>query len=206
MTRDELASDLSYVRALAEEGRKAPLIGGSILVFFGVLLAIAYSAQWALLAEAFGHANPLWYPVVWIGFGVAASIGAPLLRGRVKNLPGAESAANRVDRVVWQGVGAGIMAVVVGAIGHSVASHDYTAPNVIMAFGFGVYGIALRSTAIFSESGWLRPFALFAFVWSAILWFFVDQPWAYLLAAAGCVVVLIIPGAVMMRRQPAALA
>jgi len=205
MTRDELAQDLSYVRAIAEDGQKAPLIGGSVLIYFGVLLTVAYSIQWALLTGQFGHTSSIWFPVLWISFGLAMS-GVGLLRGRVRKLPGASSMANRTDGVIWQGVGVAILAVVIGAISHSIAKQDFTAPNLIMAFGFGAYGVALRSTAILSDNGWLRPFALLSFVLSAVLLFFLDEPWTYLLAAAGCVAVLILPGVVMMQREPKPLA
>jgi hypothetical protein len=49
MTRDEMLADLAYARTLAEEGRHAPLLGGAYLVFWGLLNAAAFAAQFAII-------------------------------------------------------------------------------------------------------------------------------------------------------------
>lgn len=206
MTRDEIAQDLSYVRALAEEGRNAPLVGGSIVVYFGVILAVAYGLQWAFITHQFGSPQGIWFAALWTGFGIASAIGVFLLRRRARQLPGAASSANRVDGIVWSGVGIAFFPVVLGSVARSVVSQDPTAPNVIMAFGFAAYGVVLRTTSILSQTSWLRAFALLSYAWSAALWFYMNEPWAYLLASAGCVTVLIVPGVIMMGREPKAIA
>ena len=52
MTQDQLQSikdDIAYMKALAQEGRQAPLLGGSILIAAGVIFGLASLGQWALL-------------------------------------------------------------------------------------------------------------------------------------------------------------
>ena len=203
MTREEMLQDLNYARTLAEEGRQAPLIGGAYLVMFGLMLGACYAGQYAALTGAM----PLQYlGPMWLMFGVAAFVGVMLLRGRTRAMPGGASIANRADRVVWQGVTAAILAVVIGSILRTVLTADTTAPNVIMAAGFGLYGVVLYSTSCLSNAKWLRGFAFVAFLVSAGLWFFMDEPWAYVLASAASIVVLLIPGLVMMRREPTSVA
>ena len=201
MTREELLQDLAYARNLAEEGRQAPLIGGAYLVMFGVLLALAYGAQYAALTGVFPLNN---VGLVWLAFGAAAVIGSLLLRGRVRAMPGAASVANRTDRTVWQAVSWAILFVVAGAIARGIAYGDYSATNAIMAAGFGLYGVALYSTASLSGHMWLRAFAWLSWSASFTMWLFLGQPWAYLAAAAGAVLVLLVPGLIMMRREPSA--
>ncbi|MGQ0532493.1 MAG: hypothetical protein ACT4OF_07360 [Caulobacteraceae bacterium] len=201
MTRDEMLADLAYARTLAEEGRNAPLIGGSYFVMFGVLLAICYSAQWAVLAGLLGI-EPSLIGVIWVGFGIAAGAGSALLSKRVRALPGGAAIPNRVDRNVWFGVVFAILTVVAGSVLRAVLLGDFTAPNAIVAAGFGLYGVALYVTAAISGQSWLRVFAFLAWAVSAALWFYIDQPWIYLFAAAASVVVLIVPGLVMVRREP----
>lgn len=201
MTREEMLSDLAYARTLAEEGRQAPLIGGSYLVLFGVLLTVCYGAQWAAMAGLLAVPSNF-IGLMWIGFGVAAFIGTFALSRRVRALPGGTSISNRVDRAVWQGAVIAIMAVVAGSILRMTVSGDYTAPNAIVASGFGLYGVALYASASLSGQAWLRTFAFIAFGVSAAIWFYLNQPWTYLFAAIGAVAVLIVPGFLMMQREP----
>jgi hypothetical protein len=199
VTREEMLQDLAYARTLAEEGKHAPLIGGGYLVLFGVLLAIAYSAQWAALASLM---PTFLIGFIWMGFGLFAFIGCFILGMRVRSLPGGSSLANQADRSVWQGVAIAIMCVVAGTIIRGVATDDMSAANAIMAAGFGMYGIALFMTGCVSAQKWLQAFAWIAWLVSVGLWYFLNDAWSYLLSAGGAVVVLIIPGVILLRREP----
>lgn len=199
MTRDELLSDLAYARTLAEEGRQTPLIGGAYLVLFGVLLAVAYIAQFYVLTNA---VPPGYAGVIWMGFGLCAFVGSFLLRGRTRSLPGGASVGNRADRIVWQGVTIAILVVVAATILRSAFTQSFGSTDTIMAAGFGLYGVALYSAAGLSGQTWIKPFAWLAFLVSGALWFTMGEPWAYLIAAAGAVLVLLIPGVIMMRGEP----
>jgi hypothetical protein len=199
MTRDELLQDLAYARTLAEEGRQTPLIGGGYLVLFGVLLAIAYLTQYAGLTGAMPRD---YVGFIWIAFGVTALIGCLILRFRNRDMPGAASISNRADRAVWQGVTWAILFVVLGAVLRGILYDDYIATSAIMAAGFGLYGVALYSTASLSGHMWMRAFAWLAWSVSFTLWFFLGEVWGYLAAAAGAVLVLLIPGVILMRAEP----
>lgn len=199
MTREELLQDLAYARTLAEEGRQAPLIGGSYLVLFGVLLTAAYGAHYAVLASIIPN---LAIGAIWMGFGILAFLGSFLIGSRIRSKPGGTSMANKADRRVWQGVAIAILCVVAGTVIRGIVTDSMTATNAIMAAGFGMYGIALHTTANVSDQKWLGTFAWIAFAVSAGLWYFLDDAWSYLLAAAGSVIVLIIPGVIMLRREP----
>ncbi len=53
MTNDQMQAvreDIAYMRALAEEGRRAPLLGGSVLVAGGLIGGAAAAAHWAIAA------------------------------------------------------------------------------------------------------------------------------------------------------------
>lgn len=200
MTRDDLLQDLAYARTLAEEGRQAPLIGGAYLVMFGVLLTICYAAQYLVLTQP--GLDIALTGAIWGGFGVISTVGVFALRQRTRALPGGTAIGNRVDRIVWQGAVGAILAVVIGCTLRALFVGDHTAPDAIMAAGFGVYGVALFATAALSGHAWLRAFAWLAWALSGALWFFVGEPWAYLAAAAGAVLVLFVPGIAMMRSEP----
>jgi hypothetical protein len=201
MSRDQMLDDLAYARTLAEEGRSAPLVGGAYLVLFGVMLAVCYVLQWAALVGALpGLGTSI--GAIWAGFGIAAMVGVALVSRRVRNLPGGTAVPNRVDRAVWHGVTAAILVVVAGTVSRAILTGDVSAPNAIVAAGFGLYGVALYATATVGDQAWLRGFAVLAWGVSALLWFFQSETWLYLLAAGGCAGVLIAPGLIMMRREP----
>jgi hypothetical protein len=137
-----------------------------------------------------------------MGFGVCAGLGVFLLRGRTKDLPGSSSISNRADRTVWQAVSLAILFVVVGALARGIAYDDYIGTYGIMAAGFGLYGVALYSTASLSGHGWLRIFAWLSWSLSATMWVFLGEPWAYVMGAVGAFLVLLVPGVIMMRGEP----
>jgi hypothetical protein len=200
MTREDLLQDLSYARTLAEEGRHAPLVGGAYLILFGVLLVICYGAQYYILTTGALHQAAV--GMVWFGFGLCATVGVLALGMRTRRMPGVNSVGNRAERIVWQGAALAIGAVVAGSVLRGILLGDFTATNVIMAAGFGLYGVALWATAGLSGYAWLRAFAWLAFSVSGTLWFFMDASWALLVAAIGSVLVLLIPGIIMMRGEP----
>lgn len=201
MTRDEMLADLAYARTIAEEGRHAPLIGGSYLIFFGVLVGVCYAIQWAALAGVLPIPGRM-IGMIWMAYGVVAVAGMYVLRRRVSQLPGGSAIPNRVDRFLWQGVTAAILVVVAGTVARAIVQEDVMAPNAIVAAGFGLYGVALYVTAMTAAHSWLRVFAFLSWVISGVLWYFIDQAWLYLIAAAGCAAVLIAPGVMMIQREP----
>lgn len=198
-----LAEDLAHIRALAEEGRNAPLIRGRYLALFGVLLAIAYAVHWMLVARSMGAAHALWLIGNWVAFGLCAGAGSLMIGRRVRAMPGHASIVNRVDATVWRGAVLCMVAVVVGAVAHDAINQDGTMENAIAAVGFAVYGVALGSTAAIAQQAWLSWFSRLSFATSALLWAFLGEPWTFLVAALASVLVLLVPGAVMMRGEPA---
>lgn len=202
MSPRELAEDLDFVRTLAEEGRHAPLLGGSFLMFWGVLNALAWGAQWALLS-GFITAEPTWhFGALWSVYGIIAGIGSSMLGSRIKALPGQSSLGNRVERAAWAGAGVGTGAIVLGAIGHMAVSRDFTSPDVIMPAAYALYGAALLVTSIVTQEKWLATFAGLSFAVSVVLGVFMSAPWFYLFGAVASLIVLLTPGVMMLRKEP----
>ncbi|MDZ4776748.1 MAG: hypothetical protein SGJ23_08185 [Alphaproteobacteria bacterium] len=202
MSPREIAEDLNYVRTLAEEGRHAPLLGGSFLMFWGVLNAVAWAVQWGLVNQ-YLVTDPSWhFGALWAGYGVIAGVGSVLLGNRIKEKPGTSSLGNRMERAAWAGAGIGTGAVVIGAIGHMAFSGDRTAPDVIVPAAFALYGGALMVTSIVTQEKWLGGFALVSFGLSAALGVFLSESWFYLAGAAGSIVTLLVPGIALLRKEP----
>ncbi|MBL8559657.1 MAG: hypothetical protein JNM47_13095 [Hyphomonadaceae bacterium] len=202
MSPREIAEDLDYVRTLAEEGRHAPLLGGSFLMFWGALNAVAWSLHWGLVNELI-VANPQWhFGALWGSYGVVAGFGSALLSNRIKSKPGMSSLGNRVERAAWAGSGIGTGAIVIGAILHMAVSRDTTSPDVIVPAAFALYGGALMVTSIVTQEKWLGGFAFLSFGLSVVLGAFLSAPWFYLAGAAGSVATLLVPGIALLRKEP----
>lgn len=202
MSPKDLADDLAYVRTIAEEGRQAPLLGGSYLAFWGALNAIAWSGQWALLHDIIVP-DPTWhFAVLWAGYGILAGLGMAMLGSRVRGMPGRSSVGNRVEAAAWAGAGTGIGAIALGAIGRMIMNGDELAPDVIAPAAFVLFGAALMITAMISKERWLASFAAMSYCLAVLLGIFLSADWFYLAGAGGAAVTLLVPGLILLRKEP----
>lgn len=205
MTRDELLADLAYARTLAEEGRHAPLLGGAYLVFWGLVNAAAFAAQYAILEGFIPFAGGAAFAVLWIGYGVVAAIGMTLLRMRTRGKPGLTAIGTRAERALWTGAAIALMAVVLGSIARMFITSDPNAPNAILGAAFALYGGALLGTATLSEQTWLRAFGWLSVSIAAAACMFADQSWVYVVTSIGSLAALAWPGIILLKREPSAI-
>ena len=72
MTRETqtIQDDIAYMRALAHEGRHAPLLAGPMLVAAGLIFGTANLGQWAIQAGVL-NVNPWAQLGLWIAAAVA---------------------------------------------------------------------------------------------------------------------------------------
>jgi hypothetical protein len=206
MPPNELADDLAYVRALAEEGRDAPLLGGAMAVFWGALCASAYSAHWAIRRDFIDDLNGSAYGVLWACFGVVAAIGMPLLIRRLRAKPGLSALIVRAEAAIGMSLGAGITAFAIGAVARMFVDRDFSAPNVIAPAVMALWGASLLAKALIARQGWLAWFALISFLAAMFVGALANAEFAYLVSAAVSVVIMVIPGLIMLRREPSAFA
>ncbi|GAM97181.1 hypothetical protein U91I_00806 [alpha proteobacterium U9-1i] len=205
MTRDDIASDLAYVRAVAEEGRHAPLLGGSHFLFWGVLNALTYLLHWSVLEGHISLGGGVAFAFLWTGYGVIAAIGMITLRGRNADKPGTAAIGVRAERAIWAGVSIAIVIIALGCITRMALESDPLAPNNIMAPVLALFGAALSATAMMARERWLNLFALIAYAAALFVGAFANASWAYPVAAAANFIVLAIPGFILLRREPAAI-
>ncbi|MEZ5957596.1 MAG: hypothetical protein R3C27_10355 [Hyphomonadaceae bacterium] len=205
MTRDEMIADIAYARTLAEEGRHAPLLGGAYLLFWGVLNAIAFATQFAIIEGALPVAGGTAYAVLWMSYGVVAGIGMTLLRMRTRDKPGLTTIGARAERALWTGAGIALMAIVIGSIVRMVMTSDPDAPNAILGAAFALYGAALFGTASMSGETWLRGFGWLSVAAALNCAMFNDQDWVYVIAAIGSLLTLAWPGIILLKREPSAI-
>ncbi len=202
----DLASELAYVRTLAEEGATAPLVGGFYYVLWGGLMSAA-----ALLVYAFAidllPAGRIGYFLPWIVAGVIGWVLSFTWGRRAAVKPGAMTIGNRTAQSVWFSVGVFMTLLWVTLM---VVHDNFTAYGVPRYFlfslmfpvAFGVYGVAFFATATAAKLLWLRWFAYLAWGFSVISLFLLTSPHQFLAGGVGCFATAALPGVLLMRREP----
>ncbi|MBB5519588.1 hypothetical protein [Amphiplicatus metriothermophilus] len=202
----DIAAELSYVRALAEEGRAAPLVGGALYVLWGALTALAAFASW-LAATGVPPFDALGAWRIWVGAGVAGWALSFVLGGRAGRKPGAATVGNRTANAAWLAVG---IFITLFFIVLSVVHDDYVEAGVPRYFlfslmfpvAFGLYGVAFFATAAAARTVWFRYAAFAAWGFSALCLFLLGSIHQMLAAGAGAFVCAVLPGIALMRREP----
>ena len=139
------AEDIAYVRRLAESGARAPLIGGRFMAWWGLLVAIAWTAQHLAVNGTIGDGRTI-FGIIWGSFGLLGMAGQLVLARTMPPRAGEGSAGNRASRIVW---GAGALAIVSMVIGVALLAQGpagYAAFDWIVPVAFAVYACALICT------------------------------------------------------------
>lgn len=204
MTDDQMQNvreDIAYMRAMAHEGRHAPLLAGPVLVAASLIFGAANLAQWAIDAGVVQVSD--WAMLgVWIGAGVIFSACLVWLIGRMKRRPGFNSSGNRAVGAAWSAVGWGIFATWLGLLAMALKSGDGSSmmamPTVVMV----AYGSAWMVASAMTCSGWMRAVGVVSYVGAVALGWFVDGPLVYLVFTVLLIAVALIPGLILMRQEP----
>lgn len=204
MTRDQVQSvhdDIAYMKALAQEGRRAPLLGGRILIsaglIFGLASIVAYGIDSGVLAVP-----PVAYAILWGGAMLAffAVLMVQIRRSDCK--PGAQSAGNRAAGAAWMGVGLGIfvMSLSMGVIGWKVQSE---VPSLIFpSLIFALYGSGWAVSATMSDQKWQWKLAIACWIAAPLIAFLTGSPLMWLAYAAGLFAFALLPGVLLVRQEP----
>lgn len=185
--------DLARLRAIAEEGRSAPLLGGWYLIVWGGAISAALLANWAI------DARLLPWPqyslaLLWFGLTGAAAAVSALLGRRKQRGPGAHAIGNKVERTVWTWAGAFLGTIAVALFVRAVLRDDSAAWNlfaVMSPVGFGAYAIAIGTSAAAANDRGGLPFALLSLGFAAVTTLLIGRIEQFPIAAAGVALVTI---------------
>lgn len=191
--------DFARLRAIAEEGRQRPLLGGGSLLIWGLAIAVANLFNWAVVARLLSL--PGWtISLGWFAIMGGAALIAGRSQAREASKGDALSTGNRVSHAVWVMGGAFLATLALGLF----AFASWAARNgdgdawllfsVMPPVVFGVYGIALAATAVAGDAPWLRAYAWAAFAFTIATAILIGQAEQLLLAAVGAVAVSVLPG------------
>jgi hypothetical protein len=188
--------DLSRLRAIAEEGRNAPLLGGWHMILWGVAIALALLINWAVIVRILpwpGQAIAIsWFAIVLVAWGGSVLLGRSQSARR-----GASTVGNRVERAVWVTAGAFLATLAIALFVRAALSGDpdeWAWFAIMQPVTFGVYAVALNASAVAGHSKAARPFVLLSLALAAVTALLIGDPAQYLVASAGVALVLIAHG------------
>jgi hypothetical protein len=200
---DASADDIAYVRRLAESGARAPLVGGRFMAWWGLLVTIAWAAQHLAVNRLIGDGSTI-FGIIWMTFGIVGALGQILLARSMPAKAGQGSAGNRASRTVW---GAGAFAILSMAAGVGVLANTgagYAVFDWIVPVAFAVYACALLVTGALAGERIAVVAGYGAVVMVGLFTAFMLNPDRYLLAAAGAALTVLLPGILLVMREPKA--
>lgn len=193
--------DLRVARSLAEQGARAPLIGGRFMVWWGVLIAVAYTIHHFALAGAFGRDSAV-FALNWIAFGLLGGVGQAVLVRGIRDKAGAGSAGNLASKSVWMAGALAIGAMVIGLVVAVMNGAPPTTFDWIVPLAFAVYACALIVTGSLAGNGVVKAAGAGAIAMVGIFAALHVWPDRYLLAAAGAALTVLLPGILLVRAEP----
>jgi hypothetical protein len=197
-----LREDVAFMRSLAEQGRQAPLLGGSILAFAGAVFAPASLVHWGVVSERI-DLGPWALNVVWLSAAAVFFAALFVLKGRMRRSVGFTTSANRANGQVWGGLGVASFALWGAFITASVRSGDWTVMDMFSVVILALYGAGWTVAAALFGRRWLNLVASAALILAVAAAWFVGRPEFYLVYAAALVLTALLPGLALMRQARA---
>lgn len=204
MTDDKLQSvrdDLAFMRALASEGQKTPLLGGAVLFGAGIIYGLASLAHWAAIKRYIDF-GPWTLAIVWFGAMAAFVVLLVTVLRRIERKPGARSPSNRAAGAGWMGVGIAIFAM---AMSYVAAAWKLRTDTVLMTFPsliFALYGAGWAVAAEMTGKRWLWFVAIGSWVMAPLLGLMAGEANQFLAYAAALFLLMALPGFVILRAEP----
>jgi hypothetical protein len=149
---DTIKDDIAFMRALAQEGRRAPLLGGASLLAAGLLFSAATLVCWAMTAGLLILPS-FWYLGVWVVATIAfyCVLAALLVSWRRNVKPGATTTGNRAFRGAWSAGGWAMTAISLGSTVMVWRLHTWLVFAAFPSIILSVYGAAWMISAVVSD-------------------------------------------------------
>jgi len=205
MTDDQMQSvkdDIAFMRALAAEGQRTPLLGGKILAAAGLIFGVASLAYWAMTVEILDLPHGWGSFGIWMGALALFLIVLTILNRGIARKPGAGSPTNRASGSAWTAIGFSIFAM---GLSYAAAGYKLQSETVMATFPsviFALYGAGWAVAAAMTGKKWLWWVALGSWAMAPLLGWLADGPELYLAYAAGLFLLTSVPGVILMRQEP----
>jgi len=192
-----LRDDVAFLRGLAEQGRDAPLLGGAMLAWAGLIFGVASLVFYAELTRAI---DPPGSGLVWLVAIVAYGVVGTLTVLRLRRRPGYQAPRNQASGAAWSAVGYAIFAIWAA---FAVATYRTGEEVIMLMFApviLALYGAGWSVAATVSPAPWLKLTAGAAFVSAAVMAWFTGEAEQFLIYAAALVLTALLPGLLLIRQ------
>jgi hypothetical protein len=194
--------DISYMRRLAEQGSRGPIIGGTFLAAAGLIYGTACFVQWAILAGRLPIA-PSQGGHLWLGASVLFAILWLVLFARVlRRKFSGSTVSNFAFGMAWTGCAIGIF-VTVGAI--AIVADVTRVPavqNMYAPATMAFYGSAWFVAGAMARRRWMYVAAVVAFVSTLLTAAMTGDQRQLLVWGTALLLSLAVPGFKMLFEQP----
>lgn len=204
MTKEQLQdvrADIAFMRALAEQGSQAPLLGGGIIAAAGAIFGLASVIHWMIQSDIL-QVSPWFFMVNWIGAGAVFGIACTLLIRRARGQPGMQSAMNRATSSAWSAVGFSIFVTFLGMMAVAWTSKSDTVFYLFPVMILALYGAAWTVAADFTRKTWIRLVALASFASAVLMGLLTNHPMQMLAYAGALFFLALVPGLILLRQEP----
>jgi hypothetical protein len=196
-----IRDDIAFMRALAEEGRQTPMLGGSVLLAAGLIFGTVNGIGAYVEATQTAFNNAAW--ALPVGALALFLVVLAVLKRNYGLQPGATSPVNRATGALWRAVGWSIMLLVVALAIAAARLHDWPLLAVLPIIIFALYGVGWQVAAVMSRAGWLKAVAFGSYAAALLAAYFIAQPVILsVVSTAGLFLLVAAPGFVLMRQAP----
>ena len=205
MTDDQLQTvreDIAYIRAMAQEGRQAPLLGGSVLIAAGLIFGLSSLVHYGIDSGML-DLPPVSYAILWGGALLTFFVALAILNTRINHKPGALTPTNRAVGAAWMGCG---LVIFVSSISMAIIGWKYQTEVPALLFPsliFALYGAAWAVSATMTGTRWQWGLAIGGWVAAPLLALLAGQSELWLAYWAGLFLLALLPGIVIVRQEPA---
>lgn len=190
--------DISYMRQLAESGRKGPILGGVFLAAAGVVFSVACAISWAVrqgLVPVKGW-NELY---LWLGaFGVFALFWVFMFVRMISRRRPVASASNSTFGTIWSACGIGVMVVFATT---ELIANRLNAPIILNAYVpviYAFYGTAWFASGALAKRSWMYLAGAGSFAFAFVIALLAENDLQTLAMGAGLLLLLTLPGLKLM--------
>jgi len=198
--------DLAYIKAIAEEGRNTPLVGGRSFLVWGGLVGTAALFVFLMEINAIPGFNQMF---LWTGTLLVGWVLSFVINGKSHERPGASSVSNRTVNAAWFACGIFVTVYWLSIVAAMLLVQEGGYPiqflfATMFPVAFGLYGLAFFATAVVAHQPWYRWISIVSWgIACALLLSLSIWPNAYMLVAAiGTYAVVLVPGYIMLRNEP----
>ncbi len=196
-----LRDDLDYMKALARDGRQAPILGGVMLLVAGIDFAAASFVQYAAIKGLIGI-GPNLASLAWLVAMAIFGVALILTKRRTAGQPGAAAVTNRAVQAVWMGSGWAIFAVALAIVAMSLRMNSAVPTMFFAPFILAVYGISWTVAAVMSRKTWIWVVALSCYAGTVAMGLLAGTAEQMLAYGIALLLLAAAPGVVLMRGEP----